>query len=84
MSAHADEQTSWLEQTINDVRSHLGVVFHRLIESGRIALTVDVFDVEADAPARCAQSVPSTRSGIRAPATPTTLGHLPCRSPVPQ
>lgn len=47
MSAHADEQTSWLEQTINDVRSHLGVVFHRLIESGRIALTVDVFDVEA-------------------------------------
>ncbi|MDV6269832.1 ATP-binding protein [Rhodococcus globerulus] len=47
MSANADEQTSWLEQTINDVRSHLGVVFHRLIESGRVALTVDVFDVEA-------------------------------------
>ncbi|MFE4503882.1 ATP-binding protein [Rhodococcus sp. NPDC056743] len=47
MSANEDEQTSWLEQTINDVRSHLGVVFHRLIESGRVALTVDVFDLEA-------------------------------------
>ncbi|MGC0363081.1 hypothetical protein ABH922_001065 [Rhodococcus sp. 27YEA15] len=47
MSAQADEQTSWLEQTIGDVRNHLGVVFHRLIESGRIALTVDVFDVQA-------------------------------------
>lgn len=47
MSAQADEQTSWLEQTVNDVRGHLGVVFHRLIASGRIALTVDVFDVEA-------------------------------------
>ncbi len=27
MSAHADEQTSWLEQTINDVRSHLASYF---------------------------------------------------------
>ncbi|MCJ0906088.1 ATP-binding protein [Rhodococcus sp. ARC_M6] len=47
MSAHVDEQTSWLEQTINDVRSHVGIVFHRLIESRRVAVTVDVFDVEA-------------------------------------
>lgn len=50
MSAHEDEQTSWLEQTINDVRSHLGVVFHRLIASGRVSIALDVFDVEAGRP----------------------------------
>ncbi|QHE68596.1 hypothetical protein GFS60_02130 [Rhodococcus sp. WAY2] len=47
MSADRDEQVSWLEQTINDVRSHLGVVFHRLIDAERVSITVDVYDTEA-------------------------------------
>ncbi|RRQ27503.1 ATP-binding protein [Rhodococcus sp. Eu-32] len=44
MSADEDEQVSWLETAIDDVRSHLGVVFHRILD-GSVRMTVDVFDV---------------------------------------
>lgn len=47
MSADSDEQVSWLETTIDDVRSHLGIVFHRLLGT-RLAITLDVFDVGFD------------------------------------
>ena len=43
MSANEDEQVSWLETAIDDVRSHLGVVFHRILD-GTKRMTVDVFD----------------------------------------
>lgn len=44
MSADETEQISWLEQTIEDVRTHLGVVFHRKLTRS-FRMTVDVFDV---------------------------------------
>lgn len=50
MSSDADEQTSWLERTVDEVRSHLGIVAHRLIADGRIRITLDVFDVRAGRP----------------------------------
>ncbi|MGU3435070.1 ATP-binding protein [Actinomycetes bacterium M1A6_2h] len=42
-SVDETEQDSWIEQVIDDVRNHLGVVFHRLLEKS-LSLTVDVFD----------------------------------------
>jgi hypothetical protein len=45
-ASDAAEQISWLETTIDDVRNHLGVVFHRLIDNG-LRLTIDVYDAEA-------------------------------------
>lgn len=38
------DRIAWLEATIADLRTHLGVVFHRLIERG-LRITVDVFDI---------------------------------------
>ncbi|RMB71926.1 ATP-binding protein [Rhodococcus sp. SBT000017] len=44
MSADADEQVSWLEATIGDIRSHLGIVFHRLLGKD-LTIGLDVFDI---------------------------------------
>ncbi|MDQ1200483.1 ATP-binding protein [Rhodococcus sp. SORGH_AS_0303] len=43
-SMDESEQVSWLEQTVDDVRNHLGVVFHRHLARG-LVITVDVFDM---------------------------------------
>lgn len=45
MSADEDEQVIWLETAIDDIRSHLGIVFHRILD-GPVSMTVDVFDVQ--------------------------------------
>lgn len=39
------EQARWLDARIESVRSHLGIVFHRLLAAARVSITVDVFDV---------------------------------------
>ncbi|WP_066908088.1 ATP-binding protein [Millisia brevis] len=43
------DRIAWLESTIADLRTHLGVVFHRLIERG-LRITIDVFDVALGRP----------------------------------
>jgi hypothetical protein len=37
------ERTRWLEERVDTLRSHLGVVFHRLIAAGRVRIRVDEF-----------------------------------------
>lgn len=52
-SSDQDERDAWLEQTLDDIRTHLGVVLHRIIAAGRVQILVDVFDLdvgEAGAP----------------------------------
>lgn len=39
------EQARWLDSRIESVRSHLGIVFHRLLTAARVSIMVDVFDV---------------------------------------
>lgn len=39
------DRAQWLEARINALRTHLGIVFHRYISSGRVRITVDVLDV---------------------------------------
>lgn len=49
-SSDEDEQTTWLEQTLNDIRTHLGIVLHRILDAGRVKIMVDVLDLELDQP----------------------------------
>lgn len=45
LSSHDQRDRShWLDQRITALRTHLGTVFHRHIESDRIALSIEVFD----------------------------------------
>ena len=43
-SPNADERAVWLDATVEDLRGHLGVVFHRLIAESRLTLVIDDFD----------------------------------------
>lgn len=47
-SSDEDEQTTWIEETLNDIRTHLGIVLHRILDAGRIDVRVDVFDLDLD------------------------------------
>lgn len=52
-----DERARWLEQAIRDIRSHLGVVLHRVLADGGPNVAVDTFDV-IDGAASSARAVP--------------------------
>lgn len=43
-STDPDSVNTYLESTINGLSKHLGLTFHRLIESGQITISVDVED----------------------------------------
>ncbi|MFA4841737.1 MAG: hypothetical protein WC580_08515 [Agrococcus sp.] len=43
--ADAEDHSKWLERVIALVLDHLGLVFHRLIADGRVAIGLDVFDL---------------------------------------
>ncbi len=43
-SADPEEQTHWLERTIEDLRTHLGLVLHRILADGRVQVWIDVLD----------------------------------------
>ncbi|MEV0106230.1 ATP-binding protein [Nocardia sp. NPDC050799] len=43
------DQASWLEQTINEIRTHLGVVLHRILATGSLAVTVQQYDLDLKA-----------------------------------
>ncbi|GAA3118906.1 hypothetical protein GCM10010466_07240 [Planomonospora alba] len=40
----------FISHTIGLLRSHLGLVFHRILEAGKAEISIDVEDVEADGP----------------------------------
>ncbi|WP_287163541.1 ATP-binding protein [Rhodococcus sp. (in: high G+C Gram-positive bacteria)] len=41
-----DDQASWLEQTINEIRAHLGIVLHRILAAGKLMITIQQYDVD--------------------------------------
>ena len=43
-STALDERTAWLGATIEELRTHLGIVLHRILERGTIVITLDEFD----------------------------------------
>ncbi|WP_068492364.1 ATP-binding protein [Pseudoclavibacter helvolus] len=52
-----DERARWLENRISSLKAHLGVIFHRLIDSRQFGISIDVFDIdssESGAPRRVA------------------------------
>jgi hypothetical protein len=40
----------FITQAVSAIRRHLGLVLHRMIDNGRVAITLDVEDVELDRP----------------------------------
>lgn len=42
-----DDQSSWLEQSINEIRSHLGLVLHRILAAGSLTITIQQYDIES-------------------------------------
>lgn len=46
-SSQDNERTAWLDATFEELRMHLGLVLHRLIAAGRVAITIDEFDTDA-------------------------------------
>lgn len=43
-SPDEDEQRQWLDATVESVRSHLGLVLHRILADGRIRIDIDQWD----------------------------------------
>ncbi len=44
----AEVTNSFIEAKIADLRSHLGLVFHRILEQQRLRIEIDVFDIDED------------------------------------
>ncbi|ATO63516.2 ATP-binding protein [Mycobacterium avium subsp. hominissuis] len=44
-SSSEEEQQTWMNRTMQEVVTHLGLVLHRILERGDLALTIDTFDV---------------------------------------
>lgn len=49
-SAEGEDRIAWLQETIEAIRAHLGLTLHRLLESARVAVTIDEFDLDFDTP----------------------------------
>lgn len=43
-SQDSSDRAQWLSRRIEELRTHLGIVFHRHLASGRVAIAIDVFD----------------------------------------
>jgi len=43
-SPDPDEQRGWLESALEDLRTHLGIVLHRILARGDVAVRIDVLD----------------------------------------
>ena len=47
VSPDRDERRSWISNLIEDVRSYLGLVLHRIIERGEVEISIDEYDTES-------------------------------------
>ena len=46
VSPDPDERTEWLSGRIEEVRTHLGLVFHRIFARSRVEIGIDEFDLD--------------------------------------
>ncbi|WP_418003005.1 ATP-binding protein [Mycobacterium sp. PDNC021] len=75
-SSHDDEQRAWVNQTIQELVNHLGLVLHRILERGDLTLTVDTFDIgfEFPGPPRPVKAIdPFAYRGVGQPGYPKEL-----------
>jgi hypothetical protein len=49
-ATNKDDRARWLEERIGAIRTHLGIVFHRILEKKVLSITIDVFDVDRGRP----------------------------------
>lgn len=46
----AQDRARWLDERLESVRAHLGVVFHRILEAGGLTIEIEVFDTDRGRP----------------------------------
>lgn len=75
-SPSLEERTAWLEESIGALRSHLGLVLHRILARGEVEVSIDQFDT--------ALGVAGAAGAVRKvePIDPVALGRgpAPCTS----
>jgi hypothetical protein len=48
MVANSDLVTAFLSQSVTELRHHLGLVLHRILDAGDVRIWTDIFDVDLD------------------------------------
>ena len=48
ISPDPDERTEWLSGRIEEVRAHLGLIFHRILARSSVEISVDEFDLDIE------------------------------------
>ncbi|MGX5693987.1 ATP-binding protein [Dermacoccus abyssi] len=64
-SADPDEQNRWTTETKDSLRRELGLVFHRIIATGRTRIEMDTFDVDLGFPGLVTSIEPTDPFGYR-------------------
>lgn len=75
-SSHEEEQRAWVNQTIQELVNHLGLVLHRILERGDLTLSIDTFDtvLEFPGPPRPVNAIgPFAYRGVGRPGYPKEL-----------
>lgn len=49
-ATNKDDRARWLDKRIGAIRTHLGIVFHRILQKKDLSITIDVFDVDRGRP----------------------------------
>ncbi|MDJ0378490.1 ATP-binding protein [Cryobacterium sp. PH31-L1] len=44
-ATNEDDRARWLDERIGAIRTHLGIVFHRILEAEKLTVTIEVFDI---------------------------------------
>lgn len=71
-SPSVEERTSWLEETIESLRSHLGLVLHRILARGDVAVSIDEFDTGVGMASVSRKVVPINPTRLTSRPTPST------------
>lgn len=74
-SLDEQQQTEWLERTIQDLLTHLGVVLHRILARGDLSVQVEIYDAQfgAGIPRTVEPINPFAYGRSRTPGYPTGL-----------
>lgn len=77
----ADERIRWLEGAVREIRTHLGLVLHRILPDGGPALAVDSLDVATGICSAAREVVPIDPFGYRPSGDPDFPQELEIRMP---
>lgn len=80
-TSDVDERNRWLEQAVREVRSHLGVVMHRILPDGGPEILIDTYDLVSRTAGVMREVVPIDPFGYRRSGDPDFPDALALRLP---